>query len=386
MLFAPVIAREMHHADAAQLWLVFAELTWAQGVVTLLACIELARGSALMSSLTNAGGYGISLILPLLLFSTFQLEELIAASVAVALLACVPALYRLVRWWFKTRRLPTAKNELSPAREVLRYGFPRAFGNLMDPATDLILPSVALSLGGLEQAGFFAASLGLLRPLNPLMSALNMILIPDSARLVADQNHDAARSRAELIAQVAIHFGLFAAAVLAIWGDFALTLWLGPSFAGGALHVRVLAFSILPVLLYGVSRGIIDGHSHRAINTANLAVAFAVFVAGVVLCLYSAWTILALAAVYLVSRFVLGGLSLRHLFKIHGVSWRSLQSLGAAGTVLLAAALMLAMRWEWQANVIVCVSSIILSALLYLFLMYRARAPWTQVLARKVGR
>jgi len=320
-----------------------------------------------------------------LLFHTMRLERLIFVSTAVALLSCMPAFYRTAQWWLTTRNLPRTKSAIGPAQEVLRYGFPRAFGNLVDPATDLILPTVALSLGGLQQAGFFAASLGLLRPLNPLMSALNMILIPDSARLAADQKHAAARTRAELVSQVAIHFGLFAAAVLAIWGDYALTLWLGPSFAAGAMHVRVLAFSILPVILYGVSRGIIDGHSHRAVNTANLSIGFAVFIVGVVLCLYSAWTIFALAGVYVLSRMVLGGLSLAHLFKIHGVEWRSIGTVAALGAVLLASLLMIAMRWELHASVLVCVSSIALAATLFMFLMYRGRATWTQILAGKVG-
>ena len=376
IVFAPAIARSMERSQAADLWVAFAALTWAFGLITTLSCIELARGNAALSAITNLNGYGLALLVPLLLFRHADIVKIVYATAAFSVLACIPSFLGVLRWRALTLRLPKQSAGAGPIRTLLGYGAPRTLGNLLDPAFDLLLPTIALLIGGLQSAGYFAAGLALLRPLNPVMSALNMVLIPDSARLAADQDVQKQTARAEVMAQAALYCGCFAATLLAVWGDVVLRLWLGPSFGEGAAYIRVLAFSILPVLLYQATRGLIDGHSHRAFNTANLTIAFAVFAVGAAICKWAGWNVIFLGAVYLGARFVLGALSVRHLFAAHGIHWYGLKPLAAAAAGMAALVISLALRWTLGPRIIPCLLAVLLASAAFLAIASAAKLSW----------
>lgn len=381
-LGADQLARLMHHPESAGLWKSFVALTWVQGIATLLSCIELGRGHAVRSALTNAMAFGVALLAPLALLPHASFATVIHASAILAIAACCPALIELLRW-----RLITKKAQgKSVAREVLSYGLPRVAGNVLDPASDLLLPVLALSMGGLVQAGYFAAGLALLRPLNPLVSSLNMVLIPDSARMAAGNEQAALRKRATTIAQFAVHLGVFAAIALAVWADVVLVAWLGPSFAAAGVYVRVLVLSILPALVYGSCRGIIDGQSHRAINTGNLAIAFAIFATGAMVIWGMRWTAVALAALFVVSRMTLGALTLRHLLQRHGLRSEDLRFTPLAMAAVVVTAVLLMGRWGLGANLAACMLSVGIASLVFTAGMQRAQAVWAQGLLRRLKR
>jgi O-antigen/teichoic acid export membrane protein len=380
--FAQRLAAVMHHPGSERLWTAFVALTWTQGIATLLSCIDLGRGYATRSAITNALAFGAALLLPLALLPRAEFATVVYASSALAAVVCLPAMFDLIRWWLKTKK----SSDGGSLREVMSYGVPRIAGNVLDPASDLLLPILALTMGGLRQAGYFAAGLALLRPLNPLVSSLNMVLIPDSARMAAVQQQEASRKRAAMIAQFAVHLGVFAAIALTMWADVVLVAWLGPSFADAGVHVRVLVVSILPALVYGSCRGIIDGQSHRAVNTGNLAIAFAVFALGALLALRLHWTAIAVGALFVASRVVLGGLTLQHLLHSHGLRWRDLRSKVLALAAVLVAAVLIASRARFGANLAAGAVSTFIAAVLFVFVMHRAKAAWVVEAARRFTR
>jgi O-antigen/teichoic acid export membrane protein len=264
ILFAPSIAGRMGHPEAAGLWSAMSVVTVGCGLVTTLTCIDLSRGRTRVSAITNAFGYGIAFLLPVAIIRGTSITTLAWITAACTFAACVPAAVNIARWWLETRRLNVEQEKPHAFRSLLGYGVPRIFANLLDPAFDLLLPWAALYVSGLSSAGYFAAGLALLRPLNPVMSAINMILIPASARLAAEEARDRQKARTTIVAQAALHLGLLAALLLATWGDAVMRLWLGDSFAEAGRYIRVLALSVCPLLLYQCARGNIDGENERA--------------------------------------------------------------------------------------------------------------------------
>jgi O-antigen/teichoic acid export membrane protein len=379
-LFAPWLANATHHAEAATLWNAFAALTWIQGTATMLALVDLGRGRVFASTATTVWAYGVALIVPPVLLPGTPLPILIKTTAAIAALACAFCLARLVHWAIRARITALAES----LRQLLRYGIPRITANLLEPSSDLVLPWIAVFSGGLRAAGDFAAGLALLRPLNPIVSSLNLVLIPDEARLSALGAHEQQRRRASLLTQTALHLGAFSAMSLAVWCDALLEFWLGPQFASAAPAARVLSLALLPTMIYGTTRGIIDGQAEKAVNSLNLVLSFCVLLAGAGLGWLAGGGVLLLATSYVLSRITLAALSMRHLFRSHNLNLADLKYWQLFVSITAATAMLLAVRgWLHEHAMFAFAVGITTSAAMFFVLEAKFDVQWTRVLHRR---
>jgi O-antigen/teichoic acid export membrane protein len=119
------------------------------------------------------------------------------------------------------------------------------------------------------------------------------------------------------IAQLTALAVTVAVVIVEVFAPQIITVYLGARFAGTADSLRVIIPAALPWGIYMSLASVIDAHHVRPVNARNMAITFAVFIAGAgVLMLVNA-PALAIAGMFVVSLYVLGALT---LFEIHTIT------------------------------------------------------------------
>jgi O-antigen/teichoic acid export membrane protein len=380
--FAVSVAHFAGYRDGAVLWQACMALVFAQAVSSMIAMIGMARGEALSSSLQTALAYGVAPILPLLLWPRAPLGDVIWYSAWMVGIAIVPFALK-VAMWIARSGIGGLGGE---ARKLLNYGLPRMIGNVAEFGAESAMPVLAIGAGaGLQGAGYLAAGLALLRPLNPISSALNTVMISSTAKLVSANDEDRQRIRLERATEWSLEVGLFATTQLVLWCDVLIELWLGPDFRSAVPVVRLLSFSLLPVFLFQSLRGIIDGASETAVNTKNVFIALGVLGASTLLSAYWHLGPLGIAGAYLISKLTLGALTTTYFVRRQGLVLRSGTWLRATVVAFGLGLLSIALR-SWAGSehqVSALLVSTLLAAPAFIWITARQGSAWAQFLMRR---
>jgi O-antigen/teichoic acid export membrane protein len=381
-LFAERVAQFTGYHDGADLWRAFALLTFAQSLSTMIAMIAMARGRAMNSTVQTALVYGIAPIAPLLVMPAASLPQAIWWSASLSLLLQLPFIIEMGVWILRSG-LANLRDE---ARGLLRYGLPRMFGNVAEFGTELAMPWLALFAGaGLEGAGYLAIGLALLRPLNPISSALNTVMIPSQAALAAANDSTKQRGRAVQATEWSFQVGLFAALQLVLWSDVIIELWLGAGFRSAIAVVRTIAASLLPVFVYQSLRGILDGEHDDPANTRNLLASLALLLAGIGALHFANLGPLGIAAAYVAAKVLLGLLTAREASRRHGLRWTDLRIHSALlAAAVLAIATVGVRYWLQGVNpMFVLLGCGLVSLIAYVWLMAKSGSTWAMYLTRR---
>ena len=382
--FAERVARYTGYADGAELWRAFALLTFSQALSTMVAMIAMARGRAVNSSLQTLLVYGIAPITPLMLMPHASLPVLIWWSAVISLVVQLVFLLETMAWIGRCG-VADLRGE---AHGLLRYGLPRMIGNVAEFGTELLMPWLALFAGaGLEGAGYLAVGLALLRPLNPVSSALNTVMIPAQAMLAAANDSSRQRARATQATEWSVQVGLFAALQLILWSDVIIELWLGQGFRGAVPAVRVICASLLPVFVYQSLRGILDGEHEDAVNTRNLLVSLAVLLVSISALHMANVGPLGIAMAYLIAKVVLGILTARVAVVRHGLRWSQLRihSTLAAIAVMGVATVGLRYLLAGRQLVFALMAAGVVSAFGYVWWLAKSGSAWAMYLKRRLA-
>lgn len=321
-LFSERIAAFLEHAGSAAVWRAFMALAFTQAFGNMIALIQIARSRWAEASLVTASTMGVAPLASLLIFPHASLAAVFYWAAAIAGACTLPSFWGIWRWAFDQGFHDVAKS----TGLLLRYGLPRALGNAAEPILDLMLPSLAILSGsGLLGAGALAIGLALLRPLNPVTGAMSLVLTPSAAKLAARGDLAAQASQTHRVAEWAFHIGMFATVQLVVWADVLVTLWLGPNHVTDFGAIRIVCLALLPTFFYASVRGIIDGENEQPVNTFNFFLSLGVMlVASAIASLLPAReSVIALA--YLISRIVLGYLTLRYVIRTHAPDLRKLR-------------------------------------------------------------
>jgi O-antigen/teichoic acid export membrane protein len=373
------VVEMFHMPGAAGLWIAFAALALVQGIGTLVMYVHFARGHVLWFAALAIGMNGLAQFLPLLLFPHATLVQLVGWAVPLALLALLPGLVEMVLWTLRDGIHLTR----AVASRVLSFGLSRMPGSILENTFDPTITWMVVWLGSdLQQAGYLAVGLALLRPFNPIMSSVSSALVPAAARLSAQEDAPAQRRQSQAVAEWSLQVGLFGAALLAVWCDVLIRFWLGDGFRDAAPAARILCLSLLPVFLAGSMRGLIEGRSLRPVNTYNMLVAYPIMLASAAI--LHGWlpSAFGLALAYLAGRSVLGLLTLRFVLRDQSLRWRDVGLARAAlvSSLLVLAAVALRSATPPGAQLLLMLVSGALSTLVFLFAMRRGGAFWARYL------
>jgi len=305
----PQMAAIYGTVTAGPLWTATTLLTFAQGCVTMLAMIHLAKGQVVCSSILTLAGYGVAPVIPLLLSATLSIAQVMQWAAIFALLSCLPSIIQMILGtcdWNHVRK---------DFGNVLQFGANRTPANMLDNSMEtIVLASATAYQGSALDMVSLPIALSFLRLLNPVTGALNQVLIPATARMAADEDNRTLAHQVQLIFQSTLHIGFFAVSMLLAWAPAVIRWWLGTDYLFSVPMVRTYAFAFLPVLVYTSLRGVIDGYTSRAVNTWNLlgSVAFMFLFLKIVLLKNTGGN--GIYAAYITARIVLAIATLRYLF------------------------------------------------------------------------
>lgn len=376
------VAGSLDAPTVASLWRAFMFLTVSQVFAAIISLTQISRERIVESVVVNTAAVAVAPLIAILALPRADLDQVVLVTAVLTALTALPSTLDILR--------DAARCGLSQIRQeaaiLLRYGIPRGGSNFVEISITAALPWLAVVMGeGLVEAGFLAIGLALIRPLALVTIALNRVLLPASARTVAQGNMDAQAGRVRQIAELSIHLGLFAAFQMVVWGDLVVELWLGETYAAAGPVVRVLGLTVAPVLIFGSLRGAIDGETDRPVNAWNLLISLAPFVVLGGASWALSWGPIGLALSYLGSRCVLAGLTLAYGLRTHKLKLRNLH-IGEALVVTLAlAALGAAARALLTTNELVTLlgAGFISAGLLVGALAYR-RVSWALYLISRL--
>jgi O-antigen/teichoic acid export membrane protein len=201
--------------------------------------------------------------------------------------------------------------------ELIRYSVPRMPGDLLR-LTLFALPGVIVAhIADITVAGSLAFGVAAVGMLGTALSPVGFVLLPNAARMMASGSITELRGLVVRIAQLTALALTVAIVIVEIFAPQILHVYLGAHVASTSASLRVIIPAALPWGIYVSLGSVIDAHHVRPVNARNMAIAFAVFIAGAgVLVLFSASALL-IAGMFVVSLYVLGALT---LFEIHTIT------------------------------------------------------------------
>lgn len=193
-------------------------------------------------------------------------------------------------------------------RDLFSYGLPRTAADLSQIAlfsVPLLAANHALSAEGSRVA---ALSLALVSNLAFMFAPLSAMLLPVTARAVADKQGGSLTRLMNMLASLTVLVSVLLTTVMLIFGELILEWYLVSLPAGLTKAVKFAVPGIIPLSIYFTLRGSIDGASDRPYNLRNLIIATGVTTA---LCIY--YAIVGLSVVNMMLAFVIGSLCLGFL-------------------------------------------------------------------------
>jgi O-antigen/teichoic acid export membrane protein len=172
------------------------------------------------------------------------------------------------------------RNLFQESRELLRYGIQRVPGDFALTAL-LALPAIfAAHLGGVRQAGFVAFGLAIVNMIGSVFAPVGIFLLPKISRAIGSGSFQTVRSEIVLIRRLTLILSGAAVLCAELLSGRMINLYLGHDYVSAAGIVSILAVGGLPLSFYYALRSALDAFHHRAVNTLNLVVALALFLAG----------------------------------------------------------------------------------------------------------
>ncbi|MDQ6879472.1 MAG: lipopolysaccharide biosynthesis protein [Candidatus Dormibacteraeota bacterium] len=208
------------------------------------------------------------------------------------------------------------RDPLAHAAELARYSLPRAPGDLLALVMFAVPGIVVAHVSDISVAGNVAFGIAALGMVAVAVFPVGFVLLPVASRLLAAGSVDRLRGQVFIVARVVVVLIVIAIAVFELFANQLVSVYLGPAFAGSVATLRVLMLGALPWGIYMSLRTVIDARHKRAVNAINVAVAFAFFVALMVI--LSTWMGAAtvVVPVFVTSLYLLGSLTVIEVWRI----------------------------------------------------------------------
>jgi O-antigen/teichoic acid export membrane protein len=207
-------------------------------------------------------------------------------------------------------------NPLAHAAELARYSLPRAPGDLLALVMFAVPGIVVAHVSDITVAGNVAFGIAAIGMIAVAVFPVGFVLLPVAARLLAAGSVDRLRSQVFIVTRVVIGLIVIGIVIFEIFAPQIVNLYLGPAFASSVSTLRLLILGALPWGIYMSLRTVIDARHKRAVNAINVAVAFAFFVA--LMLILSIWMDPAyvVVPVFVISLYLLGLLTVVEVWRI----------------------------------------------------------------------
>ncbi len=197
------------------------------------------------------------------------------------------------------------------ARELVRFGIARVPGEFLHMAMLGVPAIVVAHSAGVEAAGRVAFALSVVGMFGSAFAPIGLVLLPTASRLVGAADFTTLRKHVRELTLLVLGVAVPLAVLLEVGAGLAVRVYLGPGFDATVPVMRVALIGVVPYALFMALRSVVDAVHVRALNTMNLAWAFAAFVAASALSLSVVGGALGALAGVTVGLYVLGALTMR---------------------------------------------------------------------------
>jgi len=171
----------------------------------------------------------------------------------------------------------TRQNRPRYLRTVLRYGVPRAPGDVLNLGL-FALPSILIAhQADITAAGLVAFATASLGVIGSALSPLSMVLLPTAAGMIAAGRVSELRRDVIKISLAAVSIVIAATVVVLVGASEVIGFFLGPGLRSGANVLRLMILAAPAYAIYVSLKSVIDARHVRAINTRNMVVVIVVF-------------------------------------------------------------------------------------------------------------
>ncbi|HKW72619.1 MAG TPA: hypothetical protein VJQ08_07315 [Candidatus Dormibacteraeota bacterium] len=176
-------------------------------------------------------------------------------------------------------RLPMSFTQVpGRIRELARFGVPRVPGDFIQ-LTLFAMPSLLVAhTADIRVAGIVAFGVAALSMVGSGLTPISFVLLPAASRMFAAGS--VARLRTQIMQVGGLTFAgtVFAVAFFELFATPIVSIYLGPSFAGGVTWLRLTLIGAVPWGIYITHRSVIDAGHVFPMNARNMLISFVGFV------------------------------------------------------------------------------------------------------------
>jgi O-antigen/teichoic acid export membrane protein len=207
--------------------------------------------------------------------------------------------------------------------ELLTFGIPRVPGALLYNGMLAFGPILANYVESSRASGYLVISQSFLKMIESGMEGFNRVALPAFSRQSVSHNRNEFKHHLSEIVMIIIDLGTYISIQLLVWAPSIIPCWLGENYSSAVRPTQILAFGIVPYLMYVTLRSILDAFEKNALNSKYVLVSCMTTVSGVVILLHFKLGIQSYPIGLVMGLLVLGMLNLRKVQKMFNIHYRN---------------------------------------------------------------
>lgn len=336
---------------------------------------RLISGSIWWLCLSSIGPAAIVYLAPVNL-SPRRMLLFIGVSNVLALFALLPPIFRRKECHESTDAFARTSTTL------LKFGFPRAPVGMVLQGLYAFGPYLASHYIGIAEAGLLLAAQIVFRIAEFGTGSFGLVILPKAALLQSEGKTEFLAERIKDVSVFSVQVGLFLSCHLILWAKPLVQIWLGDSYSGAVVLMRIMLCGIIPWMLYVMLRSMIDGIEPKPVNAVNVTLGTSTTVLCSVVALVVHLDAIGLALAIVIGQWVVGILTMVYLSRRYSTSLLELRlilTLGANAVLFLASSCVgTCLLNRLSSSLALCVGGIYEGTLfaLYLFFLWKTRERW----------
>jgi len=250
-------------------------------------------------------------------------------------------------------------------------------------------PVIAAHYVSIDHVAHLLLGISMLTAVSISTEPLGLILLSKVSMMLAQNRKEEVRLCVKHLLATVVAFSVFVTVQVDVFVDVLVRAWVGPSFTGHTLVIRIVLLATPFYLLTVAFRSIIDAGSFKAYGTRNGLISVIVFLllVGIEIIVLPAHLLLGgIAAALLIALITLAWLTqatLRLLFQV-SFPWRDSISLVVLSLLLGGAALLIHWNGGFRTSVPELLIIEVVLSVLFVSALIRQDPPWLQFLCRTI--
>ena len=157
--------------------------------------------------------------------------------------------------------------------DLFQYAIPRIPGAFALTALLSLPATISAHIADVRYAGFVAFGCSLLGMAASLIAPLGVVLLPHSAKMMASGRIHEIKQLVPRLLGIGIGVSLLLVIVVELGAETAVGFFMNAQEADLVSIIRLMIISAVPLLIYISLRSVLDGVTHKALNSKNCVIA-----------------------------------------------------------------------------------------------------------------